>query len=325
LAAGTGTRFGALCQEVPKALLPCAGDTLVGRLIDTLLAAGIDEIRVGIGWKGRHIRRAIGSRYKSCRVVCIDVSDYEFGPLQTLVSTVDDTGGDTLVCPVDFVVDSDVVVGLLKSASSLADEQVTLAYDDGVLNGTPLTVDSDNRVICVGEGAVRSAMMVVAGTSFLNYCKEALAAGANRILQVMEHMLSDGQAVRAYRVEGYWHDIDTIPDLLSANRHLLKQQLSGHGGLLISEDDVVDSGELVANDLGIKIGSGTRLRGPCLISPKCEIAPNSIVGPNVYMDRETLVDDQCTITDAILFDRARINQGTKISSVVVRRERIYSG
>jgi NDP-sugar pyrophosphorylase family protein len=325
LAAGTGTRFGALCQEVPKALLPCAGDTLVGRLIDTLLAAGIEEIRVGIGWKGSHIRKALGSRYKSSRVVCIDVSDYEFGPLQTLVSTVDDIGGDTLVCPADFVVDLDVVVGLLKSVSSLEDEQVTLAYDDVVLNGTPLTVDSDNRVIYLGEGSSRSAMMIVAGTRFLNFCKVALTDGANRILQVLERMLSDGQDVHAYRVEGYWHDIDTIPDLLSANKHLLKQQLSGHVGLFISEDDVLDSGESVANDLGITIGSGTRLRGPCLISPKCEVGPNSVVGPNVYMGQETMVEGKCTVTDAILFDRARINQGTGISSVVVRRDRIYSG
>ncbi len=305
--------------------MPCAGDILVGRLIDALLAAGIEEIRVGIGWKGDRVRKAIDSRYESSRVVCIEVPGYERGPLQTLVSAAGDTEGDMLICPVDLAVDPDVVASLLESVSSLTDEHVMLAYDDGALGGTPLTVNSYGRIISIGEGVARSAMMIVAGSRFLEYCKAVLAGGAGKVLQVLEHMLAVGQDVHAYHVEGYWHDIDTLPDLLSANRYLLKQRTPRHAGLLVSEDDVLDSSESVVNDLGIRVGPGTEIRGPCLISRNCVIASNSTVGPNVYMDQETVLEDKCTVADAILFDRARIGQGTKLSSVVVRRERVYSG
>lgn len=325
MAAGTGTRFGALCQEVPKALLPCAGDILIGRLVDTLLDVGIEEVRLGIGWKGSHIKRVMDSRYESSRVVCIDVPGYEVGPLQTLVTAAGDTEEDMLICPVDLAVDSDVVAGMLESVSSLKDEQVTLAYDDRAPSGTPLTVNSQGRITSVGEGVARSAMMIVAGRKFLEYCKDILAGGAGKILQVLEHMLAAGHDVRGYRVQGYWHDIDTLPDLLDANRYLLKQYTPGHGSLFISEGSVLDSSISMASDVGITIGSGTQIRGPCLISRKCVIASDSMVGPNVYMDQETNVEDECTVVDAILFDRASINQGTELSSVVVRRKSIYSG
>lgn len=325
MAAGTGTRFGALCQEVPKALLPCAGDILIGRLVDTLLDAGLEEIRLGLGWKGNHIKRVVDSRYESSRVVCTDVPGYETGPLQTLVSTAGDAEGDTLICPVDLVVDPDVVAGMLESVSSLPDEHVTLAYDDGTLSGTPLAVNSHGRVTSIGEGVARSAMMIVAGRRFLDYSKDMLAGGAGKILQVLEHMLAVGHDVHAYHVKGYWHDVDTLSDLLDANRYLLKQYTPRHGGFFISEDSVLDSSESMTNDLGITIGPGTQLRGPCLISRKCVISSDSTVGPNVYMDQETIVEDGCTVVDAILFDRARINQGTELSSVVVRRKSIYSG
>lgn len=325
MAAGTGTRFGALCQEVPKALLPCAGDILIGRLVDTLLDAGIEEIRLGLGWKGSHIKRVIGSRYKSSRVVCIDVPDYEIGPLQTLVGAAGDSEGAMLICPVDLVVDPGVVASMLRSVSSLKNEQVTLAYDESAVSGTPLTVNSQGRITSIGKGAARSAMMIVGGSRFLECCKDVLAGGASKISQVLEHMLAAGQDLHAYHVQGYWHDIDTLPDLLGANRYLLKHYTPRHGGFFISKDNVLDSSESMANDLGITIGPGTQLRGPCLISRKCVIASDSTVGPNVYMDQETILEDRCTVVDAILFDRARINQGTELSSVVVRSKRVYSG
>lgn len=50
LAAGRGTRMMPLTRDVPKSLLPIGDSTIVGRLIEQLMAAGIDDVTVVVGY-----------------------------------------------------------------------------------------------------------------------------------------------------------------------------------------------------------------------------------------------------------------------------------
>lgn len=60
LAAGLGTRMGALTARRPKPLLEVGGETLIARQLAKLAAAGVDEAIVNVARLGDQIRDALG-------------------------------------------------------------------------------------------------------------------------------------------------------------------------------------------------------------------------------------------------------------------------
>lgn len=62
LAAGLGTRMGALRQRLPKPLVEVAGRSLLDRVLDRFAAAGVTEAVVNIHYKGEMIAEHLGGR-----------------------------------------------------------------------------------------------------------------------------------------------------------------------------------------------------------------------------------------------------------------------
>src|SRR5690606_18536321 len=60
LAAGLGTRMGRLTAATPKPLLDVGGETLLGRQLRHLAAAGITEVVVNVARHGELIRETVG-------------------------------------------------------------------------------------------------------------------------------------------------------------------------------------------------------------------------------------------------------------------------
>ena len=61
LAAGRGARMRPLTDSCPKPLLPVRGRSLLARLIDQLVAAGLTDIVINHAWLGEQIEAAIGN------------------------------------------------------------------------------------------------------------------------------------------------------------------------------------------------------------------------------------------------------------------------
>ena len=62
LAAGHGSRMGALTAERPKALLQVAGYSLIDRQIDALMLSGISNITVVTGYRHARLHEHLGTR-----------------------------------------------------------------------------------------------------------------------------------------------------------------------------------------------------------------------------------------------------------------------
>lgn len=82
LAAGRGTRMGALTEHTPKPLLQIAGKTLIERELD-VLPSEIDEVIIIVGYLGTAIQQRLGGEYAGKRLLYIeqDVLDGTAGAL----------------------------------------------------------------------------------------------------------------------------------------------------------------------------------------------------------------------------------------------------
>lgn len=81
LAAGLGTRMGALTRDLPKPLLAVDGEPLIAHRVRALVAAGVTDLVVNVAYLGEQIEAALGdgSRFGAR----IDYSREPDGPLGT--------------------------------------------------------------------------------------------------------------------------------------------------------------------------------------------------------------------------------------------------
>src|SRR5215813_13921320 len=66
LAAGRGTRIRSVHGERPKCLVSWDGETILDHQINGLLAAGIREIGIVVGYESQQIVKHIEKRYRKC-------------------------------------------------------------------------------------------------------------------------------------------------------------------------------------------------------------------------------------------------------------------
>src|SRR3989454_12572493 len=67
-AAGLGTRLRPHTDTQPKALLQVAGKPILAHIIDELVAVGVDEIVLVVGYLGERIEAQMRERYRTLRL-----------------------------------------------------------------------------------------------------------------------------------------------------------------------------------------------------------------------------------------------------------------
>ena len=330
LAAGKGKRFGSLTNEIPKALVPVAGKTLLEWAVERTSQTGIDDVVVAVGWKGSMIRDFITQNRIDARVV--DVPKYEVGPLQTLLTAIETFEGDFLLSPVDAMIEPAAVIDMLSHHNALSiNEGMSLAVGSNLSQGTPVELDPSGQIAGIGnvasdaEIATRSAMLLIAHTRIKELCKSALERGNDRVVQLLDSMVKRGSHIQAFFVPSSWYDVDTLSDLLMVNQKLLQRGSIGKtGSVFIPPGDRMNAGDSIVLQHMIRIGKGSSLEGPVLISSNCEIGKDCGIGPNVTLGSNTVVSNNSEVKDAVVFGESKISTGVRIQRCVMYSSTEYN-
>ena len=325
LAAGKGERMKGLTRTIPKALIQVSGKTLLELSIERLSKANVQKIIVAVGWKSDMIRDAITQFENLPDVQVIDVPNYEIGPLQTLTSVLNTiVNEESIICPVDLLISSDAISMILSHHSENQDAIVILAVDPHGKSGSVVSVDSLGRVIGVQKevdnayAIVKSAMFMVVSPDFAEYCRPALNSGSTRAVSVLNNLIEKGHIIQSYSVHERWFDVDTLSDVLEANRLLLDSAEVKHSGsIFVPSGDIMEIGDTLDLGSGITVGRGVSLNGPCLIQGNSKIGENSIIGPHASLGKGTEVGDHCEIQNAVLFGLSKIPDRSKVSGIVM--------
>src|SRR5262250_1838393 len=159
LAAGRGTRMGALTAATPKPLLPVAGRPIIEHILAGLAAAGVLRAVVVTGHLGGALERALGSGVRLGLEIAYCRQNRADGTARALLLT------EALVGSAPFVLSwGDILVPTGFYAEFLAafarrpcDAQLAVNEVDDPWRGAAVYVDGDWRVHRVEEKPARGA------------------------------------------------------------------------------------------------------------------------------------------------------------------------
>ncbi|TFH03666.1 MAG: NDP-sugar synthase [Candidatus Thorarchaeota archaeon] len=344
MAAGKGERLHPLTQDIPKALIYVAGRTLLQWSVKRLSDAGCTEIFIGIGWKGELVKKALKDHSEGISTDTITVPDYEKGPLQTFCDTSTRVHGSPIILfPVDLIISLQDVKSIIDVHPRHEANAVTLAVDYSLDTGSNVVIINDSHIVGINKEIppieyrkpnleyrnAKSAMLLTFSAGFKNHCKHYLRRGESKISNVLNDMVMDvlmangSYPIHAYPVKGEWFDLDTISDIIKANRFLLENLTSENPrGIYIPPNDTMEFGDGINLESNISIGPGVELKGPCLIQDNSRIEANCIIGPHVSIDENSHVGANTSLQDAVVFGSSSVPEDLRLSSVVIFQSNI---
>lgn len=140
LAAGMAKRLRPLTDECPKCLLTVGKRTLLQRIVDAMVSAGINELVVVTGFRAQMIRDFLTSHYSSLTIHFIDNTDYtNNNNIFSLWLTRPFTDGrEFLLSDSDILFDPEIIKVLINAGGSvlavnrheLDDEEMKVVVDD---------------------------------------------------------------------------------------------------------------------------------------------------------------------------------------------------
>lgn len=229
MAAGMGTRFGALTAAKPKGFVPCGGMSMIERSIRTLLACGIERIVIGTGYLQESFE-ALKAQYP--QIVCVFSPRYaETNSMYTLWNCREAIGdNDFLLLESDLVYEAKALTALMT------------CEEHDVMLITPVTKFQDQYYVEYGN----DHQLVNCSTDATALHAKGELVGICKLSSAFYHTLCDDYAskmdsnlkmgyefelllvARTLRklyvlcVEGlHWYEIDDEADLAYAETHVL--------------------------------------------------------------------------------------------------------
>jgi glucose-1-phosphate thymidylyltransferase len=274
--AGAGTKLRPHTYTQPKALIPLAGKTVLGIIIDQLHEAGITDFIFIVGYLGDKIQDFVKGHYPQLN--CYFVYQNErFGTAHAIDLAREIVGKDEVFIVLgDTIAEYNVKEVIESPFSMLGVKKVDDPRSFGVAE-----IDEEGFITRVVEKpAIPKSNMALVGiykikeTSALFRCLKTILDNEERkheefsLTDALECMIHGGAKFKVFRVQN-WFDCGKKETLLESNATLLKKFGGSVTGLHTFENSIIIP--------PVSIGEG------------CEIQ-NSVIGPNVTIGEYSILN-----------------------------------
>jgi glucose-1-phosphate thymidylyltransferase len=331
LSGGTGSRLRPITHTGPKQLIPIANKPVLQYAIEDLRAAGITEIGVVLGNKGREaVQRFLGD-------------GSEFGVDITYIVQGEPLGiAHAVGCARDFVGDDDFVVylgdNLLKQTISPLVESfeqgdyaggIALQRVDNPERFGVAELDDDGNVVRIVEkpDEPKNDVVLIGIYVFSPMAFEAIEEiepswrGELEITDVFQWLIDNGERIDSHTVTGWWKDTGKPEDIVEANRLVLDELEATTRGTVedgaetmgkidLDETATIESGAVVRGP--VSIAAGTVVKGDTYLGPYTSIGPDSTVC-GTHIENSVIVGE-ATITASGKIIDSLIGRGAKLGS-----------
>jgi dTDP-glucose pyrophosphorylase len=229
LAAGRGTRMGALTAERPKPLLGVDNRPLIEHILLGFRAAGIERAVVVTGYRGEQIEAALGDGGRLGVAIAYVRQEQASGTARALLLAQPHVSDETFALSWgDVLVSPSFYRQIVGGFSAPCELQLAVNEVDDPWRGAAVYVDAAWRVTRLEEKPSRgtsttrwnNAGIFTFRRSIFRYAAELSASprGEYELPQAIAGMIEDGCYVRAVPIRGFWADVGTPEDLERARR-----------------------------------------------------------------------------------------------------------
>ncbi|MCS7143055.1 MAG: sugar phosphate nucleotidyltransferase [Aigarchaeota archaeon] len=322
LAAGIGKRLRPLSENVPKHLLPIAGEPVIKIVLDSLRQIGVVEVGIVVGYKPDLLISAVRDFARGIRVTYID----QGRPLGT---------GHALRVAMDFLRDSEkfiMIYGDVTMEPSVLEaliEEVHRRSADGGLVAVEVSDPRSYGVVIERDGylegfiekpidppsnLINAGVYVLPRESLLISDEVGLSPrGEYELTDVITELARRGRKIVVLKSErDWWFDIGKPSDLLAANVSRLRREL--RDGIKLSP--LVSLGNSVTLT-STYLGEGSSVGDLSLIRSS-SIMSRALIGPRSRIENCLILEGSrvgggSALNYCIVAQGARVPEGTSLT------------
>ena len=336
LAGGMSTRLYPLTKEVPKPLVPIAGEPITAHVMRWLKSFGYTDLAINVFYLAGVIQSTFGdgSPYGVHLDYLVEPKLMgSAGALKPLQAFFTET---FVVVGCDDLTDANIeaLVAFHKERGALATIGLVEA-DEVDQYGVVITAD-DGRILEFQEkpakGTERSKLVNTGIYVFEPAIFDHIPADTFYDFgkQVFPSLQESNAAFFGMRLnDAYWRDIGTPDEYRRATADALagKVHLSGSRATGVAADAQLGAGVKIDGDVrigdGVRIGEGTRISGPSVIGNNVTIGPGAAIEHSIVWDGVT-IGARATLTGSIVGIGYDIAADTSLIDRIVANEPIAS-
>ncbi len=334
LSGGRGTRLRPITHTSAKQLVPVANKPILFYAIESIVAAGIDDIGIIVGDTAAEIQAACGDGSQwGCSLTYIP----QHAPLGL---------AHAVKIAQPFLGDSPFVMYLGDNVIMDGITPLVAEFRSGSYNAQIFSPRSATRAISESPssipprgacrlrgkaGAPKSDLALVGVYMFDSTVFTAVdalkpsARGELEITEAIQYLIDNGYKVHSHVVEGYWKDTGKLEDLLEANRIVLE-------GASVQRliEGTVDADSEIVGKVHVQRGASiinSVVRGPAIIGEDT-LLKNAYIGPftavyygcriessevehSIVLENSEIVDVGTRIEDSLIGKNVRVSRSKR--------------
>ena len=294
--AGAGTKLRPHTYTQPKALMPIAGKTILGFIVDQLASEGITEFIFIVGYLGEKIQEYVKQTYPHLQCHFVYQNERQ-GTGHAIELTKNLVGDDEVIVTLgDTICEYDVKEVMANPNSMLGVKKVDDPRSFGVAE-----INEEGFIEHVVEKpSIPKSNMALVGiykikeTHFLFECLQQLFSenimsyGEYNLTDALDCMIKRGAKFQPFKVKN-WFDCGKKETLLESNATLLKK----HGGVI--NENLVSENSIIIPP--VSIGSGCILKSS-IVGPHVAIGANTTLENSII--RDCIVGSYTTLYEVVL-------------------------
>jgi glucose-1-phosphate thymidylyltransferase len=300
--AGIGSRLRPHTHTQPKSLIPVAGNTILGHIIERLLAGGIQDFVFIIGYLGDKIESFVKREYPNIRAQFVVQEPREgLGHALYVARETYQNETDIIIILGDTVVDVDMqkllqypgtILGVKKVDTPSLFGVTELGQDEFVTKVVEKPKIPKSNVALVGLYKIHNPAKLVEALAYIiqNGIK---TLGEYHLSDALMHLIKKGEKIATLPVDN-WFDCGRKETLLKAN------------AILLNRPPFQDTSHLQFPN--------TIIIPPVSIGQNCTIS-NSIIGPNVAIGDYTIVQ-HTILHDSIIGSYSELRNAVMHDSII---------
>ncbi len=315
-----------LTERRPKPLLPIAGRPLIDYLLDGLVAAGVRDIVVLLGWQGGVLRRHVLQRREQLPGD-VQLRFLEQGePLGTGHAVARGAAAmrSTFLCVnADVLLDPPAITAFLDQARGAGAAHAHLASTEVPDVGAFGTIVArDGQLAELHEktrehrpGTINAGLYLFS-PEFARSMEglQPSSRGELELTDSLRQLVAAAQPVPVHPLQGRWREASHPWDLLTLNEEWSADVQPALEGTVESNVTIHGSVRLAPS---ATIRSGSYLEGPIVIGPRAVVGPNAFVRGATFLDADTKVGAACEVKNSIVLAGSHIPHQNYVGDSVI--------